>query len=125
MALIRNNHTGALGVGSVIIPAKSEAEVPNWRGVHDQSAVVRAWTKRGILTVVDAEIVPPAPAPVAVAAPEPEPEDTERAELFAALAELGIRPGGRTGNDKLRAMLAEARAETAPEPTEPDPAGDF
>lgn len=33
----------------------------------------------------------------------------ERAELFAALTELGIKAGGRSSTDKLRAMLAEAK----------------
>lgn len=76
---------------------------------------------------VDVLFGEPAPAAVAVAAPDE--TDAERARLFAALAELGIRPGGRTGNDRLRAMLADATVvaittEPAPQPAA-DPAADF
>lgn len=109
MAVIRNNHRTALSVAGVEIPGRGERDVPGWQAAHDRSAVIKAWVKRGILTVVGGETVAPITAPE----PAPEPEDTERAELFAALAELGVRPGGRTGNDKLRAMLAEARAANA------------
>ena len=48
--------------------------------------------------------------------PDPEPdadESDERAALFARLAELGVKAGGRTGTDKLRAMVAEAEAADA------------
>ncbi len=37
-------------------------------------------------------------------------EADDREALLAALAEHGIKPHGRTGTDKLRAMLEEARA---------------
>jgi hypothetical protein len=75
------------------------------------AVVINAKDFRQGVDVLFGEVAPTAaPTHAAPTEPEPEPEDTERAELFAALAELGIRPGGRTGDDKLRAMLAEARA---------------
>ena len=44
------------------------------------------------------------------AAEEPlQDEASERADLFAALSELGVKAGGRTSTEKLRAMLAEAQ----------------
>jgi hypothetical protein len=46
------------------------------------------------------------PAPQAPQAAEVDDRDA----LLAALAEHGIKPHGRTGTDKLRVMLEEARA---------------
>lgn len=56
----------------------------------------------------------PAPKP----APPADPDATERAKLFSALADLNVRPGGRTSTEKLRAILVEAQAESAG-PVEP------
>lgn len=122
MAVIRNNNATALQVGGVVIPGRGEAEVPNWDAVVSRSRVIQAWVRVGILSAQNA----PEPAPVAAIeqqkAEEPEEsasdDATERAELFAALADLGIKAGGRTGTDKLRAMLAEARAANADSNTE-------
>jgi hypothetical protein len=76
---------------------------------------------------VDVLFGDPAPAAVAVAAPDE--TDAERRRLFDALNELGIKPGGRTSNEKLRLMLAEATVEaiTTDTPTAPvsDPAAEF
>lgn len=108
MATIKNNHRTALNVAGVEIPGGGECDVPGWHAAHKQSAVIKAWVKRGILAVIGAE-----PADIVAPVAAIEPEDTERTELFAALAALGVRPGGRTGNDKLRAMLAEAQAANA------------
>jgi hypothetical protein len=130
MALIRNNNATALQVGGVAIPGRGEADVPNWASALERSRVIQSWVKVGILQVVGDSMPPVAEPPkvepetaedpTSESAQEAEQPDeaAERADLFAALAELGIKAGGRTGTDKLRAMLADARAANADSNTE-------
>lgn len=111
---IQNNSRSALSVADIKIPARASAEVPDWNAALKSSPVLRAWVRAKILAEVPAE----APAPTVVAEPYQAPEDPERAELFAALAELGVHPGGRTSTWRLRSMLQESKPSETPAPTE-------
>lgn len=117
MAVIRNNNADALQIGGVKIPARGQEEVQNWDSVLSKSRVVQAWVRGGILQVVG-DALPPVAETEATQEAVVADESTERAELFAALSDLGIKAGGRTGTDKLLAMLADARAANADSNTE-------
>jgi hypothetical protein len=110
---IRNNSKGTLEVCGVLIQPGAEESVPG----YVETPLVRAWFRARVLAVVQEPAAPQ---------PEPEaPDASERAALFDVLASYGLRPGGRTSTEKLRAMLAQAEIESAPsagesEPTQPE-----
>jgi hypothetical protein len=118
MAIITNNYKHPLGLpGGQVLPVGQPTEVPNFDRLRAGSGVVRSWLRAGVLSVQESTAPTTQPDPEAqpVAESETETETSERAELFAKLGELGIKPGGRTGTDKLRAMLQDAQAQTEPE----------
>lgn len=97
---IRNNSKGALEVCGVLIQPGAEEPVPG----YVETPLVRAWIRARVLSVVEE------PAVVA----EPGPADaSERAALFDVLASYGLRPGGRTSNERLLAMVVDVKAAQA------------
>lgn len=121
---VTNNHTGPLGVGGVVIPAKSSAEVPNWDKVS-KNGVVQRWLDSGVLslgktdkksaqeTEVAAEVVENVQfteqVPVQDGA-EADDEDEQKAALIAQLKELDIKADKRSSVEKLQEKLDEALA---------------
>jgi hypothetical protein len=112
---IRNNSKGALEVCGVLIRPGSDEVVPG----YVETPLIRAWLRARVLAAVaDPELIPVPPAPE----PEPEaPDASERRELFDVLASYGLRPGGRTSTERLRAMLAQAEQESASTIGYPEP----
>lgn len=115
----------------VYLPGESRLIEPNGgtlivsRAKWDEtsrSPVVQAWLKRGLLRADPVD----APAPAAAepdadasvdteaAAPEPLSEAQEKDALIAELARHGIQRDRRTSLQRLRDLLADARAEAAP-----------
>lgn len=116
MAIITNNYKHPLGLpGGQVLPVGEPTEVPNFDRLREGSGVVRSWLRAGVLSVQEGVDPATQPEPEAEPVAEPESENSERSELFAKLSELGIKPGGRTGTDKLRALLTEAQNLTEPE----------
>jgi len=121
---VTNNHTGPLGVGGVVIPAKSSAEVPNWDKVS-KNGVVQRWLDSGVLSLskgdknsvqepeVSAEVVENVQfteqVPVQDGA-EADDEDEQKATLIAQLKELDIKADKRSSVEKLQEKLDEALA---------------
>lgn len=125
---VTNNHTGPLGVGGVVIPAKSSAEVPNWEKVS-KNGVVQRWLDSGVLSVgkpskkdepeAEPEVVEnvqfteqvtePSQAEVEDALDQLS-EDEEKESLIAQLAELGVKADKRSSAEKLQEKLDEALA---------------
>lgn len=123
---VTNNHNGPLGVGGVVIPAKSFVEVPNWEKVS-QNGVVRRWLDSGVLSVGKSSAKKVADGPDESApdvvenvqfteqANHPDQsqegdEDAEKDSLIARLKELDIKADKRSSVEKLREKLEEALA---------------
>lgn len=121
---VTNNHTGPLGVGGVVIPAKSSAEVPNWDKVS-KNGVVQRWLDSGVLSLskgdkksvqepeVAAEVVENVQFTEQTPAQEEaetDDEDEQKAALIARLKELDIRADKRSSVEKLQEKLDEALA---------------
>lgn len=121
---VTNNHTGPLGVGGIVIPAKSSAEVPNWDKVS-KNGVVQRWLDSGVLSLgkadkksaqeseVAAEVVQNVQfteqTPVQDGG-EADDEDEQKAALIAQLKELDIKADKRSSVEKLQEKLDEALA---------------
>lgn len=121
---VTNNHTGPLGVGGVVIPAKSSAEVPNWDKVS-KNGVVQRWLDSGVLSLGKADKKPAQESEVATEVVEnvqfteqtpvqdggeADDEDEQKAALIAQLKELDIKADKRSSVEKLQEKLDEALA---------------
>lgn len=121
---VTNNHTGPLGVGGVVIPAKSSAEVPNWDKVS-KNGVVQRWLDSGVLSLGKADKKPAQESEVAAEVvenvqfteqtpvqdgAESDDEDEQKAALIAQLKELDIKADKRSSVEKLQEKLDEALA---------------
>lgn len=121
---VTNNHTGPLGVGGVVIPAKSSAEVPNWDKVS-KNGVVQRWLDSGVLSLCKADKKPAQESEIAAEVvenvqfteqtpvqdgAESDDEDEQKAALIAQLKELDIKADKRSSVEKLQEKLDEALA---------------
>jgi len=121
---VTNNHTGPLGVGGVVIPAKSSAEVPNWDKVS-KNGVVQRWLDSGVLSLGKADKKPAQESEVAAEVvenvqfteqtpvqdgAESDDEDEQKSALIAQLKELDIKADKRSSVEKLQEKLDEALA---------------
>lgn len=99
---ITNNHKSDLGLpNGQVLRSKEPTEVRDWAQMQ-QSAVVMAWVKAGILSVSGtSQVIPPEQAAATVSA--------DKDVLIARLAELDVKADKRKSVEKLQAMLTEAQ----------------
>lgn len=103
MAKIRNNHTGALSIGGVIINPGRDAEVKGWEDARRVSPIP-TWLKLGVIEDVGSKAEEPKPKKDPVAE---EKAEMTKAEMTKALEDAGHEVDGRWNKEKIAALYAD------------------
>lgn len=118
MEVLNHYHRELQLPSGLVLPPNERIVDPKWH-INKKSKALRRWIDAGLIQVfgTEKESAPEVTEPVASIAPpspvlEPQGQQSEDEFLRAELAKFGIKLHHKTGTDKLKAALEEAKAKS-------------